>query len=616
MRAKVVGVAVAVGMAIGVAACGSSGSSSGSSGATSSTALPLKAGENPAGETLYGKKRGGTLSVYTSTDFIHLDPGEAYFTLDYAIMYATQRPLFIFAPSSSTQIVPDLATEIPTTANGGITDGGRTVTVHIQPGVHFSPPVNREVTSADVAYAIERGANPNVANPYFPGYFGAGSPTPLQGAESPKYAGGPIPGIGTPNKYTIVFHLDKPGATFLVQALTMPLSAPVPKGFAGPMDAHAPTTYGTSAEVATGPYMLQSNLKTGVFSGLGYQTGKSATLVRNPSWSASTYTSAYRPPAYLNRINISIGGNTTVIGQQVLKGSNSVQLDQPSHTNVELAYKSYPGQMTITSGSGIFYSALNNAHGPFTNVNLRRAVWAATDRAAIAKVVGGALVAEPMTHFIYPGTNGFAEAGGYAGPQTDFNSGVSGNMAVAEKYMKLAGYKSGKYTGSATIQVVGATNTDFPAITQIVNTALTNLGFHTHVSQVDQSVMFAKYCEVPKQEIDVCPSVAWVRDFADPLTVLYETFYGPAIVSTNNSNEGQVNHSQINTAMDQAALVVDPAQRNQAWAKVDNLLVSNAVALPEYFANQAQLRSNDVDGVNDEWDVGTWDFAFTSLKSP
>ena len=89
---------------------------------------------------------------------------------------------------------PDLATEIPTVANGGITDGGKTVTVHIRSGVYFSPPVNREVTSADVAYAIERGANPNVANPYFPSYFGAGAPAPLEGRADRQVRGRPDPG--------------------------------------------------------------------------------------------------------------------------------------------------------------------------------------------------------------------------------------------------------------------------------------------------------------------------------------------------------------------------------------------------------------------------------------
>ena len=58
-------------------------------------------------------------------------------------------------------------------ANGQpeVSADNKTVTVHLKEGIHFSPPVNREVTSEDVAYAIERGANPNVANPYIQTYF-------------------------------------------------------------------------------------------------------------------------------------------------------------------------------------------------------------------------------------------------------------------------------------------------------------------------------------------------------------------------------------------------------------------------------------------------------------
>lgn len=108
-----------------------------------------------------------------------------------------------------------------------------------------------------------------------------------------------------------------------------------------------------------------------------------------------------------------------------------------------------------------------------------------------------------MTHFVYPGTNGFTQAGGYTGPPTDYNKDVNGNIAVARKYMKVAGYNTGKYTGG-TIQVVGASNGDFPAYTQVVKNALTSLGFHPHLTQVDDSVMFANYCGIPKQEIDVC----------------------------------------------------------------------------------------------------------------
>jgi peptide/nickel transport system substrate-binding protein len=604
---------------IGVAACGSSstGGNGGSSSPTSlTTVIPLKPGEDPTHEVLYGKQRGGTLTAFSSEDFQHLDPGEAYFVNDYSVMYVTQRPLFIFQPNSAGTLAPDLATTVPTVANGGISDGGKTITVHIQHGVRFSPPVNREVTAADVAFAIERGANPNVANPYFASYFGAGAPAPLVGADSPKYAGTPIPGIQTPNKSTIVFHLMKPGATMFLQALSLPLSSPVPPEYAGPMDKHSPTTYGSTYEVATGPYMLESNLKTGQFSGLGYQTGKSLTLVRNPNWDPNTYSSLYKPPAYLDRINVNIGGTSAVIGQQVLKGSDSVQLDTPAQSIVKLAYESYPSQITFTTGSGDHYVAVDNQHGPFKNVDLRKAFWAALDREGIVKIRGGALVAEPMTHFLYPGDQGFEQAGGLPGPQVDYNKNPNGDHAVACKYMKLAGYASCKYTGSGTVQIISSSNGDDPAISQIVNSALTGLGFSTHVSLVDQTVMYTKYCQVPKQEIDACPAQGWVRDFADPLGTLYAPFYGPSITQTGNPNEGQVNDPTINAAMAKAALIVNPTARYAAWAKIDQMLVDDAAAIPEEFDNQPNIKAQNVAGVNDLWNVGTWDFAFTSLKNP
>lgn len=606
-------------LAVGISACGSSSSSSSSSssgGGSSSTSsggqsLPLKAGENPVGQQLYGKKKGGTLTVLSSGDFQHLDPGAAYYALDYSLIQATNRPLFSYMPNNAQSVSADLATTLPTTANGGITDGGKTVTVHIRTGVFFSPPVNRQVTAQDVAFALERGANPNVGNAYWPAYFGAGAPAPLAGSTSSSYKGGPLSGIQTPNKTTIVFHMLKPGAPLLIQALSLPLSAPLPASFVAPLDKHAPTTYGTQYLVSTGPYMVQAD-KTGKIAGIGYQPSKSETLVRNPNWNPK----ADIRPAYLNRINVSVGGDSTVIGQQVLKGSDSLLLDTPAQSIVKLAYESYPSQITFTPGSGDHYVALDNAAGPFKNVNLRRAVYAGLDRAAIVKARGGSLVASPGTHFIYPGGNGYEQAGGAAGPAVPWNADVNGNLTVAQKYMKAAGYAGGKYTGSATVQIVGANSGNSPAIIQIVNNDLTSLGFKTRVSEVDQATMYAKYCGVPKQEIDVCPTVGWIRDFADPLSFLYATFYGPAIVPTNNSNWSQANDPQINKAMEQAALVVDPAARAQAWANVDKMLVSQAVAVPETFENQPNVQSGNVAGVNQLWNEGTWDFNFTSLKTP
>ena len=40
-------------------------------------------------------------------------------------------------------VVPDIASPVPSVANGGITNGGKTYTFHLRHGVKFSPPVNR-----------------------------------------------------------------------------------------------------------------------------------------------------------------------------------------------------------------------------------------------------------------------------------------------------------------------------------------------------------------------------------------------------------------------------------------------------------------------------------------
>jgi peptide/nickel transport system substrate-binding protein len=597
------------GLALALAACG--GSSSGGGGTTGgSSGSTLKPALTGAGENLTNGVKGGTLTVYQHEDFQHLDPGEAYFSLDYEIIYPTNRTLYEFSPDSTTKLVPDLASAPPI-----LSDGGKTITVHIRSGVRFSPPVNREVTSADVAYGIERGANPNVANPYFPAYFFF-----IKGAA--KATGGPISGIQTPNKSTIVFHLTGPYATFLAGALSLPLTAPIPKEFAAPLDAQKPTSYGTKFLVSTGPYMFKADSK-GNIQGTGYQPGKSATLVRNPNWSAST---DFRP-AYLNQININIGGDPNVIGRQTLTGSHILQNDPPSGPVVKLAYQKYYNQLVAVPGAGDYYVALDNAKGPFANVNVRKALWAALDREAMVKVAGGATVGQVGTHLLYPGSAGYAAAGGDHGPNVDYNNFPAGNLKVAQKYMKLAGFSSGKYTGNVTVKVVGSTGDPADKQAAIANQAVQSLGFKTNFTTVDQPVMYGKYCGTPKQEIDVCPNVGWIRDWADPQTLLDPTFAGYNIVSANNSNWGQVGFpdapgtykagsplTPIDQAMRAAEKTVGDANRAAAWAKVDGLLSAQAVAVPWFFTKQPNIEAKDVRGINDIWNIGSWDYDFTSLK--
>ena len=373
----------AIALVIAVAACGSSGSSSsstaagGSSSGTSSIqqwALARRACQHQAGPT---QKMGGTLHVISNEGWAHLDPGASYFQIDYLVVYATQTPLYMFTPNSNTRPVPALASGPPQ-----ISKDGKTVTVHIKSGWKWSPPVNRDITSADVAYAFQRDFNPNVQNGYSAGYY------PIVGAAQ---SGGkkPISGISTPNKTTIVFHLTKNfGATF-AEALTLPGSAPVPESLAAPFDKSSPSKYDSdpTKQAFSGPYMIQS-----------YSAGRSITLVRNPNWSHSV--DGIRP-AYADKIVWNAGADPTVAARQTLASSDLLMADAPPSSVLKTAYESKKSQLSIAP-LGMYWSMLNTQTPPFNNINLRKAAIAAQNREAYLLARGGKLVGQVATHFIYP----------------------------------------------------------------------------------------------------------------------------------------------------------------------------------------------------------------------
>ncbi len=483
-------------------------------------------------------------------DFERLDPGQAYSSVDYEAIYATQRPLYSYKPNTFAAPTPDMASGPPE-----ISSDRKTVTVHIRSGVHFSPPVNREVTSADVAYAIERGANENVANPYFSTYFGA-----LEGAS--KANGGPIPGIATPNSHTIVFHLTEPKAQILASALVLPLSAPVPEEYARKYDAHKPTEYGNYL-VATGPYMFKSNSEGKVL-GIGYEPGKSATLVRNPNWRAAT---DFRP-AYLNQIDIQIGGDPNVIGRQVLEGSHMVQNDTPAQSIVQLAYEQHPLPAGDLSGRRHELHRRQQPPGPVR------------EREHAQGLLGGA---RPRRD----------EQGARrrTGHERDDALHLSRNPRLrtgrwpegpAGRLQRVPRQGTRRWPPSTCVsRAIPAASTPAarpcrssarPAAPKRRTPKSSTRRSRTSASKrkfslVDQSVMYSKFCGTPAEEIDVCPNVGWAADFGDPQGVLDVTFNGKHIESSGNNNWGQVNDPTINRKMEEAEPIVGTQARAAAWAR-------------------------------------------------
>ena len=76
----------------------------------------------------------------------------------------------------------------------------------------------------------------------------------------------------------------------------------------------------------------------------------------------------------------------------------------------------------------------------------------------------------------------------------------------------------------------------------------------------------------------------------------------------------QTNVPKINAAMAAAELVSGQSARATAWAKIDEEIVENASAIPFDWDKQGMLEGSTVKGVGDLWDVGEWDYSWTSLK--
>ena len=378
----------ALALALGAAACGDDAGR-----------RRLARGRRPRGPAR-AAAAAARVTVLSAGDVDYVDPGQTYYAFGYQVAYATQRALYTYQPGDLELPTPDLATAQPQ-----VSQDGRTITVRLRRGVRFSPPVDREVTAADVKYAIERAFSANVPSSYAGIYFGdiAGAPKePTDGVQA-------ISGLTTPDPQTLRIRLTAPSAAVVSAALAMPITMPVPEEYARRHDAKNPSTY-DGAVAFTGPYMIEHDASGRL---TGRKPGRSITLVRNPNWDGT----GDARPAYLDRIEIEEGNDdTAVASRRILAGSGLLQGDgAPPAQIVKQALTRAKSQITFVAGGSNRFVALNTRIAPFDDLNVRKAVLAVFDREAMLLTRGGSAVGEIATHFLPPGFPGFEEAGGSAG---------------------------------------------------------------------------------------------------------------------------------------------------------------------------------------------------------
>ncbi|MBA2513093.1 MAG: hypothetical protein H0V26_02020 [Solirubrobacterales bacterium] len=545
-------------------------------------------------------KKGGKLTVLSAGDVDYLDPGKTYYTYTIGILNALHRGLYAFPPGAE-EAVPDLAADMPE-----IAEDGKTVTVKLKPGVMYSKPVSREVTSADIKYAVERAFTANTANGYALVYFGDLVGAPEEPGEYKE-----IPGIETPDDQTVVFKLAKGTGAALAGALAMPISIPVPKEYAQKFDKELPSTYGEGHAVYTGPYMVESDAEG---KPVGYVPGKSLHIVRNPDYSADV--EDFRP-AFIDEFDIQSGNeDDAVVTRRILSGEGLISGDiGPPSSQLKRILQDNKTEISAVSGAGWRMIGMDTSKPPFDDLDVRKAVIAGFNRNAARQQRGGEALGPIAQHMIPPGMAGFEESGGAEGwvDEMDWLANPDGDRAKSAEYFKAAGFASGKYEGSEEILIVGDSAEPDRSIAQITEQQLNEMGFKTKLRLVERTTMYTKFCGTPKSDVHVCPSLGWAQDFPDPQTMLDPTFNGNAILPAGNVNWPELDDPAATEAIEAAKLKTDPAERAEAWAVANKAVMEAAPSIPYQWGYEPVIAAPNVRGVQNGYS-SIWDLNYTSLR--
>jgi len=159
---------------------------------------------------------------------------------------------FILRTDADGNLFPDLATEVPTLQNGGISRDGKTITVHLRHGVKWSD--GAPLTAADWLFTYHAVLNP--AN-----------------NTKTNYGWAKIASAQAPDPYTIVIHFKKPTVEAL-EILSMGGDAypPLPAHLLAKLPNLNHAAF-NSMPVSSGPFMLKRWIR-----------GDSLTFVANPRY--------------------------------------------------------------------------------------------------------------------------------------------------------------------------------------------------------------------------------------------------------------------------------------------------------------------------------------------
>jgi peptide/nickel transport system substrate-binding protein len=519
-----------------------------------------------AGATRHSWTKPGILRIASLNDPDSLSPlvGEYQVDVDLSMFWAG----YLFNYDDQNRLVPELAADEPTLANGGISRDGLTITYHLRKGVTWQD--GAPFDASDVVFSWHAVMNPNT------------NVVTRQGYDV-------ISRIDTPDRYTAVVHLKQRFAPFVNTFLTMGGAAyPVyPKHLLAKYPDLNRVAY-NSAPVGTGPFIVKE-----------WHRGQTLRMVANPHY--------WRGAPKLAEVDYS-----------AIPDENTVLTSMESHA-IDLWYNApatlYGQASKVPDTHAVLtpftqYSMLgfNTARPLVSDAAVRRALAMATDRKRLIDLVSFGV------NILNDG-----DQPKFSWAYDDTLKPIPFDLEQAKAALDAAGWHPGpdgvRVKNGQRLRLEAATITGSAVGNRLavqLQSAWKAVGVELTIKQYASSLMLATYAgggilQTGKFDVEFS---SWVNgvDPDDSQLVLSTQIPPPS-----GNNNYRFRNREVDAQEAIALTSYDQAVRKKAYGRVQQILVDQVPFITMWFARRFDVVSNDMKGYKPAHAVttfwNTWEYS-------
>ncbi len=486
------------------------------------------------------------LRMRIDSDVSTFDPQLASSGAEISVVKQLFRGLFTY--NDELQVVPSIAMELPTEANGGISNGGLTYTIKLRDDATWSD--GQPLTADDFVYSFRRLFDPDAgAQGYYTAYY-----TAIEGAEAATLGEGSTSDIGVsaPDDQTLVLKLDHAQPT-LVTLLALWPASPLREDLIA-QNGDAWTDAGTL--VSNGPFVLSS-----------YDPGIEIGLAANPNYWASD------------------GPELDALTYYVIPDADAALL---AYKNNEIDMTSIPlesASLYVEDSERVHFSQLetmavqyNVTKAPFDNKAVRQAFSRAIDRDTyVATLLSG--IGVPALGWLPPGTPAVT---------ANFGSKYSFNESAATELLAGAGYSDGADFPTVTLMIPDVDM--YKTVAEFVQQELKqNLGIDIEIEALESTVYGERWA-LGNFEFTLFD---WFADYNDPENWLPQQF-----ATDGSFNVTGYSNAQVDELMTKASTELNDEKRLALYEGAHKLIIEDQAVTPIYHPERNYLVKNQVEGLD------------------